>query len=115
MVSPVDIWPPLSRATTTQWALLVLIGAMGTVGHLFLILALGVAPMSVLMPFTYTQIACAMGVSWLVFRHVPDGFALLGMAVIAACGAASVWLNVREAAARRAPDSVVSADAAVGD
>jgi drug/metabolite transporter (DMT)-like permease len=114
-LSPVDIVPPLRQASGLQWALLVLIGAMGTAGHLFLILALGVAPMSVLMPFTYAQIACAMGVSWLVFRHVPDGFALLGMLVIAACGAASVWLNVREAAARRAPDSVVAADASVGD
>ena len=36
---------------------------------------------------------------WLVFRHVPDGWALVGMALIAACGAAGAWLTVRESRA----------------
>ena len=36
-------------------------------------------------------------VSYAVIRYVPDGWAWVGMAVIAACGAASAWLNVRDA------------------
>jgi drug/metabolite transporter (DMT)-like permease len=96
---------PMSRL------LLVLgIGAFATTGHLFLIFAFGVAPMATLMPFVYTQIAFALGVSWLVFRHVPDGWAWVGMAVIAACGAVSAWLNARQGGDRRQPASIVAAD-----
>jgi len=36
-------------------------------------------------------------IAWLVFDHLPDGWAWLGMAIIAACGAATAWLNVRSA------------------
>jgi len=60
-----------------------------------------------LMPFLYTQIAFAALVGWLVFRAAPDFWGWLGMAVIAACGAASAWLNVRE---RQQPESAVVAD-----
>ena len=36
---------------------------------------------------------------WLVFRHVPDGWAVAGMAVVAACGAASTRPRSRAPAA----------------
>jgi len=91
-------------ATPAQIAGVLAIGAFATVGHLCLIFAFGVAPMATLMPFIYVQIAWALATSWLVFRHVPDGWAWVGMAVISACGAASAWLNVRR------PVSVVEAD-----
>ena len=84
--------------------LMLAIGAFATTGHLCLIFAFGVAPMATLMPFIYVQIACALAASWIVFRHVPDGWAWVGMAVIAGSGAASAWLNVRH------PQSVVEAD-----
>jgi drug/metabolite transporter (DMT)-like permease len=58
---------------------------------LLLIFALGLAPASVLMPFSYTQIAMAAAVGWWVFGDVPDGWAWLGMGVVAACGATSAW------------------------
>jgi drug/metabolite transporter (DMT)-like permease len=87
------------------------IGLFATVGHLCLIFAFGHAPMATLMPFIYTQIAFALGVSYLVFRHVPDGWAWVGMAVIAACGAVSAWLNARQTSAQR-PASIVAVDTA---
>ena len=102
-----DLLGALQRASAPQLAGVLLIGAMGTVGHLFLILAFGRAPAATLMPFTYSQIAFALATSWVVFRHVPDGWAWLGMAVITACGAASAWLNVRRS---QRPDSAVGAD-----
>ncbi len=37
---------------------------------------------------------------WLVFGHVPDGWAMLGMLAIAVCGAGGAWLTARE---RRLP------------
>jgi len=78
------------------WALLFLMGLMGTVGHFFLILAYQRAPASTLTPYLYAQIAFAMVGGWLVFAHVPDETSLVGMALIAVCGAAGAWLTVRE-------------------
>jgi drug/metabolite transporter (DMT)-like permease len=83
-----------------EWALLCLMGFMGTVGHFFLILAYQRAPASTLTPFLYAQIAFAMLGGWLVFAQVPDAVSLIGMALVAVCGAAGAWLTVRE---RREP------------
>lgn len=80
----------------TLWGGLVLMGVMGTVGHFMMILAYGRAPASTLTPFLYTQIGFAMIGGWLAFSHVPDRWSILGMALIAACGAAGAWLSVRE-------------------
>jgi len=97
-LGPAPVLDTLAALPPAQIAVVALICVMGTFGHLFLILALGVAPTAVLMPFVYLQIGMAALVGFLVFGHVPDGWAALGMAVIAACGAASVWLNMRRAA-----------------
>lgn len=82
------------------WALLCLMGLMGTVGHFMLILAYQRAPASTLTPYLYAQIAFAMLGGWLMFSHVPEVVSLVGMAMIAVCGAAGAWLTVRE---RRVP------------
>ena len=91
MVSNIDVAAVWHAATAKHLAVLLAIGLLGTVGHLLLIFALGLAPASVLMPFSYTQIAMAAAVGWWVFGDVPDGWAWLGMGVVAACGATSAW------------------------
>ena len=101
-LSPIDVLSSLRAAPPSTWALLILAGLTGTAGHLCLILALGMAPMAVLMPFTYVQIAFAGVTGWVAFRHVPDAWAFVGMGVVAACGAGSVWLNLRESSAAAA-------------
>ena len=78
------------------WALLCLMGFMGTVGHFILILAYQRAPASTLTPYLYAQIAFAMLGGWLIFAQVPDQVSLIGIATIAVCGAAGAWLTVRE-------------------
>lgn len=82
------------------WALLCLMGFMGTVGHFMLILAFQRAPASTLTPYLYAQIAFAMLGGWLVFARVPDFISLVGIGLIAVCGAAGAWLTVKE---RRVP------------
>ena len=110
LLTPLVLWngsavlEALRTIPAQHVALILAIGACATLGHLCLIFAFGVAPMATLMPFIYIQIPCALATSWLVFRHVPDVWAWVGMAVIAASGAASAWLNVRH------PQSVVEAD-----
>jgi len=71
-------------------------GFMGTVGHFLLILAYQRAPASTLTPYLYVQIAFSMFGGWLVFGRLPDATSLIGMALIAVCGAAGAWLTVRE-------------------
>src|SRR5690606_24218681 len=77
------------------WAGLCFMGLMGAVGHFLLILAYQRAPAATLTPYLYTQIAFAMLGGFLIFRHVPDGWSLAGIAMIAGCGAAGAWLTVR--------------------
>ena len=87
-------WAPLP--SWHWWALLCLMGFMGTVGHFLLILAYQRAPASTLTPYLYGQIGFAMLAGWLMFAQVPDLTSLVGMALIAVCGAAGAWLTVRE-------------------
>jgi drug/metabolite transporter (DMT)-like permease len=76
-------------------SLLLLIGVLGTVGHLLLIMAFSRAGTAALMPFTYAQIGFAALMSWIFFSHSPDFWAWIGMAMIAASGGATAWLNIR--------------------
>lgn len=102
----------LGSASGQQLAGLLLIGALGTGGHLVLILALARAPTATLMPFNYLQIGFAAALAWLVWGQLPDAWGWVGMAIIAACGAASAWLNMRAAsqAARGARPPLLEAD-----
>jgi drug/metabolite transporter (DMT)-like permease len=43
-----------------------------------------------LAPFGYVSLVVSIGVGWAVFQAVPDGWSLLGMAIIAAAGVATV-------------------------
>lgn len=107
VADPIDT---LMAAPVTAVVALAAIALLGTAGHLLLILALGRAPASTLMPFQYVQLAVAALAGFLVFGLVPDGWGWLGMAVIGVCGAASAWLNVRAAAERHRPVSAVQVD-----
>ena len=111
--SSTDLAPALQAAETRHLALLLLIGTLGTSGHLMLVLAFRLAPTATLMPFMYAQLGMAVVVGWAAFRQAPDFWGWVGMAVIAACGAASAWLNVREAAQRQQALSAVSVDSIV--
>lgn len=95
LLAPLDLGAVWHRASATEVGLLLLIGALGTGGHLLLVLAYGMAPPAMLMPFVYVQIGSAALLGWLAFGHLPDAWGWAGMAVIGACGAASAWLNVR--------------------
>ena len=88
------VW--ISLDSWTLWACLGLMGLTGTVGHFLLILAYQRAPAATLTPYLFCQIGFAMFGGWLVFSHVPDQWSLVGMGMIAVCGAAGAWLAVRE-------------------
>ncbi len=110
LASPVDVAGTLAAATPMQWTALIVAGLAGTFGHLLLILALGLAPASTLMPFVYVQIGSATVVGWLVFGVLPDRWGWLGMALVAVSGAATAWLNLRGAERAQRPTPAVAAD-----
>jgi drug/metabolite transporter (DMT)-like permease len=104
-----DMLAAARSASPAQWSVLALVAALGTAGHLLLILALGMAPTATLMPFVYAQIPLATAVGWWVFGKLPDAPAWLGMAVIMACGATGAWLNLRaRSAAQTAAEGAVA-------
>ncbi len=107
VADPIDT---LLAAAPQHLGALVAVALLGTAGHLLLIMALGKAPASTLMPFQYAQLAAAALAGWIAFGVVPDGWGWLGMVIIGACGAASAWLNVRDAARQRRPITPVAAD-----
>lgn len=90
-------WTPLGWH---WWTVLCIMGFMATVGHFILILAYQRIPASTLTPYLYAQIAFAMLMGWVMFSQVPDVPSLVGIGLIAVCGAAGAWLTVRE---RRVP------------
>ncbi|MBA2676564.1 DMT family transporter [Ramlibacter sp.] len=90
---------PFVWTTPTEWwvwAALCFMGAMGTIGHFMLILAYQRASAATLTPFLYAQIGFAMLGGYLVFSHVPDSASMVGIGLIAFCGALGAWLTVRE-------------------
>jgi drug/metabolite transporter (DMT)-like permease len=110
LATGIDLVDTLAAASRLQLGALLAVAALGTTGHLLLIMALGKAPVATLMPFQYTQLATAALAGWLMFGALPDAWGWLGMVVIAACGAASAWINVRDAARRQRPMTAVAAD-----
>jgi drug/metabolite transporter (DMT)-like permease len=103
-----------TQAPGPQLGAIVVIALLGTTGHLLLIMALSKAPASTLMPFQYSQLGAAALAGWAAFGMVPDRWGVIGMVIIAACGALAAWLNVREAAAKQRPVTSVAADT-IGD
>ena len=103
VMSPIVVFSWSTAALLAHWPWFMLIGFFGTFGHLMLIRAYMRATAPVLTPFLYTQIAFATLAGWLVFQHVPDGLAWLGIAVIAASGVGNALLSAQEAAMLRQP------------
>ena len=91
------VWTSL--ASWSLWGWLLLMGFMGTIGHFVLILAYQRSPAASLTPYFYAQIGFAMLGGWIAFAHVPDQMAMLGIGLIAVCGAAGAYLAVRESRA----------------
>ena len=83
------------------WASLALVGLAATVGHLLMIFAYARAPVSTLTPFLYAQIGFAMLGGWIAFSHVPDQWSLVGITMIAVCGATGAGLAMRESRAAK--------------
>jgi drug/metabolite transporter (DMT)-like permease len=77
------VWTP---PTLFQFTLMVFAGALASVGHYLLIVAHRHAPPSLLSPFIYTQLVWVVVLGYVVFGDIPDGWTLLGAAIVIGSG-----------------------------
>jgi drug/metabolite transporter (DMT)-like permease len=68
------------------WAMLLAIGACGTIGYMLIVRAFAHAPTSLLAPFFYVHLIWATIYGWLVFGDVPTVATIIGGALIIASG-----------------------------
>lgn len=69
-----------------DWALLLILGVLATVGHFLFTAAYRQAPASLLAPINYVHLVWAGILGWLVFGHSPDPVTLAGMGLVALAG-----------------------------
>lgn len=81
------------------WGWMALSGILGGVGHLGVIKAIQLAPVSTLAPLSYVQIVSATALGYVIFHTLPDSWTLLGLAVIVGSG---LYVFHRERRAARA-------------
>ncbi|MEC3862252.1 DMT family transporter [Mesobacterium sp. TK19101] len=81
------------------WGLLLVLGTLGTLGHLLMTWSLRFAPSATLAPMQYLEIPFATLFGWLVFADLPDGLAVVGILITVSAG---LYILIRERAASRA-------------
>lgn len=77
-------WMPLQ--SPSHLGLFGAIGILGVLGHLILIKAYDHAPASRLAPFSYSQLIWVAAIGFFAFGDFPDGWSLLGIAILVASG-----------------------------
>ena len=93
------VWVPVADASV--WRGLLVMGLSAAAGNLLFILAFERAPAASLMPYMYLQIGMALFGGWLMYDHVPDLWAVVGMGMVAAFGVGGGLLTLHEARTRR--------------
>jgi drug/metabolite transporter (DMT)-like permease len=87
---------PATPVASGDLGLMLLLGLLATIGHFLFTASYREAPAGLLAPVNYVHLVWAAGLGWMVFAHVPDHLALVGMAMV--CGA-----GILAATARRPP------------
>ena len=100
-------WAPLApiNPAANIWGLLLILGVLGTIGHLFMTWSLRFAPSATLAPMQYLEIPVATAIGWVVFKEFPNGLALIGIAVTMAAGLYIIFREQRLSRSARAPQT----------
>lgn len=86
----VDFEPSLPQSTL-GWTLVIALGAISGYGHLLVVKAFRLAPLSLLAPLHYFEIVSATVLGYLVFEDFPSPSKWLGIAVIVGSGLFIIW------------------------
>jgi drug/metabolite transporter (DMT)-like permease len=90
-------------STPDGWFAFFAVGIFGFLGHQLITVASGLAPATVLAPFSYFQIFFLAAASWLIFRQPPDVWLYVGAPIVIGSGL-YIWLRERRLAK---PETVV--------
>jgi S-adenosylmethionine uptake transporter len=93
------VWHPVSLHDVT---IAVQMGALGTIGGLFIIAAYRVAPAIVVAPMQYSQIFWASILGMIFFAEYPNLMSVIGIGIIIAAGLALLFVAGRPATAKLA-------------
>ena len=97
-VGPFDwTWP-----TPLAWAMMIAVAFIGAIAHYALIKALDYAEAGAVQPYSYTLLVWAAVMGWWAFGDVPDGWTILGAAIVVASGLYS-WHHDRRAISAATP------------
>ena len=77
----------------STWGLLLALGVLGTLAHLFMTWSLRFAPASTLAPMQYLEIPFGTAIGWLVFSDLPNGLAAIGICITVLAG---LYIIIRE-------------------
>jgi len=102
LMAPITLIPALfvwQTPTLQQLLVLMIIGALGGLGHLFAVKAYAIADISFSEPLTFTRMVWATIFGYVAFSEVPDLWTWAGAATIIA---ATTIISYRERRARRA-------------
>lgn len=91
---PFALWQWTNPTNTLDWVIMVLLGVWGWAGHEFLTRAHLYAAANTLMPYAYSFLIFLTLSSYLIWGQVPDGYTLLGAAIITASGLL-IWARER--------------------
>jgi len=73
-------------ATPAEWAILILNGVVGSIGHIILLKALNAAPAASLQPFNYSLLLWAILIGFVVFSDLPDMMTFVGAGIVVFAG-----------------------------
>ncbi len=88
-------WQPVDAH---QGLLILCAGAMLTFGYTLSVMVMRVGDIGFVAPFRYSSLIWAIGLGWLAFGALPDGWTLFGAALVVATGIFTLW---RERALRK--------------
>ena len=92
-------WVYWTTPTSAEWGLLIAMGVAGTAAHNCFIRAYAMGEASAIAPVDYTRLVLAGAAGYLLFASVPDGYTLIGAAIIVA---STFYIMRREARASAA-------------
>ncbi|MCI5077641.1 DMT family transporter [Oricola sp.] len=93
LLGPVAVMQAQVPATLFDSGLLLVFGVFGLIGHTMFIKASRIASAAKLAPFVYSQLLWMTLLGFIVFGDLPDGWTVLGAAIICASG---LYLMYRE-------------------
>lgn len=93
LLGPWSGWSALALVlpSSQDFGMLLFLGLLGTIAHLFMTWSLRFAPASTLAPMQYLEIPVATFFGWLIFRDLPNHLAALGILITVLAGLYIIW------------------------